>query len=780
MSDSSLRSAVQLQSTGALAENLIVRVSADGIVDLASAAGAPTLRGLIGVTLNAVGGVGPVQVTVAGQATILLEVGLTPLAGDTIYVSSTLPGRGINVPPANAVAVATVEDASRYAIDGTVLVNVAPVTSASSGSATVADWPTDVVRYYAVDYDGGDDSNIGYSDADMLTAGTVALKTVERFRDILPGLAAGQSFVLGIKPRAGGATYRNPADDADAKLALEFAGYNRIIIRGTADFSNDATDKSVVGAKIAAAGPNGDSSWTVAAGATASSFTIAAGALPTERSISNKRIRWLTGALAGFSYTIWSSTATAIVPTLNFFAIPAPGDTFVIEDPGVALGAFQIGREGLTGPALCRRVDAAGIATTGVEANSFSAVGSFVSNIAFCEQRGVAANTPIFTVEGVNLAVRYYYFDEVDSFQVVGGVRIEGAGYVKDCPRMQEFSHFGAVASASGAAFAFVGAVAFPTTSGAGCNFWNGIAFYDMRGTPPANANNGSLAVLNTGIFGNAGSATVRPPRFPGFPDVSGGGAIFIKESDVWINGALFENLGAADAITLEGVGLRVQIDGAVGTTGNTGVGINVSRCRDAFVLVGDNTVVSVAGTAGEIAVGSILLGGFVLMSYADLFDTNVIDGRGNEVRSGNASVTSVKVAFDAIPVINKSGGSLIMGDIVRSTGAAYEVATAQADTVANASGALLSMVTSTLDDAEGIAVVLGRGSWVTFDAPPAIGALGYLDDGSPGLATTTVPPNAPPVQKRRLGYVMDVRGSRGRVLGSTELLPTLSDGVAP
>jgi hypothetical protein len=135
VSDSSLRSAVQLQSTGALAENLIVRVSADGIVDLASAAGAPTLRGLLGVTLNAVGGVGPVQVTVAGQATILLEVGLTPLAGDTIYVSSTSPGRGTNVPPMSAVVVATVEDASRYAIDGTVLVNVAAQAASGGGGA---------------------------------------------------------------------------------------------------------------------------------------------------------------------------------------------------------------------------------------------------------------------------------------------------------------------------------------------------------------------------------------------------------------------------------------------------------------------------------------------------------------------------------------------------------------------------------------------------------------------------------------------------------------------
>jgi len=119
-----------------------------------------------------------------------------------------------------------------------------------------ANWPTTTVRRFAVDYDSGNDANLGYSDVDLATAGAVAKKTWEGLLDILPKEGNGRMFEVAIKQRAGGVAYRNAANTADAVLDYtDFSGYSRWGIRGTVTdttassvaFAGDANDHIMMG-----------------------------------------------------------------------------------------------------------------------------------------------------------------------------------------------------------------------------------------------------------------------------------------------------------------------------------------------------------------------------------------------------------------------------------------------------------------------------------------------------------------------------------------------------
>ena len=248
----------------------------------------------------------------------------------------------------------------------------------------------------------------------------------------------------------------------------------------------------------------------------------------------------------------------------------------------------------------------------------------------------------------------------------------------------------------------------------------------------------------------------------------------------MWINGCVATNLtGAADAVSIEGVGCRVQVDGFTGTTGNTGVGIRISQARNSILTINDNNPagVTVSGTLGDVAVSN-----GVVVTYADLLITNVIDVRGNEIRQGDNTSAGMKIVTLGIEIFNGSGGTLAVGDIVRPNGIGTQVTKAQGDSLANAAGPLLTMITSPVDGAIALATPIGQGALVNFDVAPAIGALTYLDEGMAGVATTTVPPagGVGPNQKLRLGRTLIVSGTRARIVGSPENFPVDSNGIAP
>ncbi len=111
----------------------VVRVSAPNTFTRAQADSGPHLAGLIGVNGSGTIGVGGSAniFTTGALVDVLLETGLTPAAGDAVYVSAAVAGRGTNVPPGTAVQIGVIETAAQYATTG--IVQVALKTSGSSG-----------------------------------------------------------------------------------------------------------------------------------------------------------------------------------------------------------------------------------------------------------------------------------------------------------------------------------------------------------------------------------------------------------------------------------------------------------------------------------------------------------------------------------------------------------------------------------------------------------------------------------------------------------------------
>jgi hypothetical protein len=114
----------------------VVRISAPGTFVRAQADSAPHLAGLVGI--NGVGSIGPGGsaniFTTGAQVDVLLETGLTPVAGQQVYVSATVAGRGTNVPPGTAVILGVIETAAQYAATGLVQIALALETGASGAT----------------------------------------------------------------------------------------------------------------------------------------------------------------------------------------------------------------------------------------------------------------------------------------------------------------------------------------------------------------------------------------------------------------------------------------------------------------------------------------------------------------------------------------------------------------------------------------------------------------------------------------------------------------------
>lgn len=126
-----------INGTGtAVVHGEVVRVSATNTFVRAQADSAPHLAGLVGVNGSGTVGVGGSAniFTVGAMVDVLLETGLTPVAGQTVYVSATVAGRGTNIAPGTAVVLGTIETVAQYARSGIVQIALALATGTSGGS----------------------------------------------------------------------------------------------------------------------------------------------------------------------------------------------------------------------------------------------------------------------------------------------------------------------------------------------------------------------------------------------------------------------------------------------------------------------------------------------------------------------------------------------------------------------------------------------------------------------------------------------------------------------
>ncbi len=637
--------------------------------------------------------------------------------------------------------------------------------TASNGqlTASIATWDASVCRYYMLDYDGGSDANTGYIDA---AAGTtfsagqlvgIPFKTIEKLLQVLPRFGNGRSLVILVKLRAGGATYRNIANSADDTLDLTgVGGYGYVSVRGSNDLTNSSADQVSLGQIQGQAGPGGSGEWTVAAGATTTTIPVAAGALTAEPGLIGMRVRFdpatTTAALRNTSAMILANTGTVITTSSALAAVPAAGDIFYVERPGVRVGSFLAPDAGIPGRlGAIAPVVVAGIAVTGTVAGNFALRSPGLVQAAFIEATG--STTQPVVVDGASanfITIQQQYPNESGAF-VSAGVGLRAACGVN-------------LVLGTGTRFVLRSAFLHATA---------GISLGGLSGqwTGYAQAGLSVATVGDSGALFSIGSTTAGIPRsriLSGTVRVAGRATLRALDITNAAAAAITIGSSAADNITRTAV---VNIDDVVGSTGNTGVGIDASNAIGSYIYFGRTVANTVTGTTGDIK-----LAGGALTAHTTFTKTGFVDNAFNTLVG-----TAGQVSGEATLVTNQSGGALAVGDILRTNGTSGQVTKAQADTAAHATGVCGVSVTTPANAAVGYMVGPGGTPYVRFSAAPAAGGLYYLDQANAGQATTTVPPVAATNQKLRLGYhVTTLSGNDSAATFTPELFPVVSNGAAP
>ena len=122
----------------AISPGMVIRVSGTNRGVRAQADATAHVYGLVGVNGSGIIGIGgPMRIVGSsiGQH-VLCETGLTPAAGQALYVSATVPGRVTNVAPVNAVQIGTVVDSTNYTRNSTVVAAVTVVSNAVTASTS--------------------------------------------------------------------------------------------------------------------------------------------------------------------------------------------------------------------------------------------------------------------------------------------------------------------------------------------------------------------------------------------------------------------------------------------------------------------------------------------------------------------------------------------------------------------------------------------------------------------------------------------------------------------
>lgn len=632
---------------------------------------------------------------------------------------------------------------------------------------SVASWPMGTVRYFAVDYDNGNDDNVGYSDVSMAAAGVVAVKTLEHFTQIFPKFGNDRKAVVAIRSRAGGATYRNQANTADDDLHFldSIYGYEYLLVRGTdtiasagaVAFANDAADKICCGARLVP-GTNAGG-YNPVAPITNNTFDVqlnggGAPGLAAEPALVGKRVRFdaatTTAALRNATSMIWQNDTDTVVLSTNLPAVPVAADVFYIEEPGVAVNRVLLKS-----------------ATPNNIANppSFAVWGLFVAGI-----RAVNATQPSILCRGAAMVVNFCFCETAStgfsSFQSTGveDLRLQGS-YNDESATPATITTGVGVRSAGGITasfgFNFVGtssaciAARFQITNygqfsiGAGSYSAMGALVQGVSGTSP-------VSNLGGVLVGNAGSATIRRFRSVGvFTE-----AIVLSRANAAIYGVDTTNCGASPIIRLNGVGLSVSINDVVGSVGNTGDGLQLTLCRGSEILMGTLAANTFTGAAGRDIVGQ----GGELYVHADYARTNLRDNGGNNIQGTAAIISGVSTL-----VTNDGNADIEQYKIVRAT-APGVVRKAQADTAANAAGIVgVSQSPFTAAGPQVAQAVNGGATWVQFDAGPTAGNIAYLSTANAGNAQDTAPAATGTNQTIRLGRILRVSGTLGLVMWHPE-----------
>jgi hypothetical protein len=492
----------------------------------------------------------------------------------------------------------------------------------SSSQGFAASWDTTLVRYFLLDYDGGNDANVGYVDAAggadiSASVSGRAKKTVAGLLSVLPRVGDGRMAIILIKARSGADKRYYKADGTTADdLVIDVVGYNYLQVRGSSDLSNNAADKRLPGT-IAVAGPNGDSSWTVGA-LTNLTATVSAGTLPTDASLNGRRSRIVSGARTNGITEVFrgiDTTNLAFATSTLGNTVPQVGDSFWVEQPAVWFKDIYVSHAEI----YTNTLDPAGSARSTWILGLRATNALMVSNatrlvyVCFCE----AANASSFTrCTAVTVNGSFGYNDEVGSFYPNPGLRHE-SGSIR-------FWQIGQLALA-GSAFVSTSAVSIVEVERLQVN--TGVFF---KVAPTMTGAFSPVAALGSGgsasQFGGGNGTTTQfiwvdgPGSFGGFKLY--GSCEFIN---VDIN-----NLGALPAFIPAGLGCSLAISGIKSTNGgNTGVAVDLTQGRDCLVVCEQG-----AGGANTLSPsgGEIKLGDGTIVTWASTRSTDYQDQYRNKV----------------------------------------------------------------------------------------------------------------------------------------------------
>lgn len=633
-------------------------------------------------------------------------------------------------------------------------------------------------RYFAVSYDGGADFQAGFSDVDMATAGTVAIRTLERLKAIFPKFGNGKKAVITVQRRAAGATYRNIANTADDDLDFlnDVYGYDQLLVRGTdtnatagsVAFANDLADKVFAGGQQVP-GTNA-TGYNPTGVPTANTFTCqlnggGAPGLAAEPALIGKRIRFdsatTTVALRNACVMIWQNAAASITTSKDLPAVPVLADIFYIEEPGVRVNRVVCRTANPSSVAAPPSFALQGIFIVGFRAQNVTAP-AFVFRgksaqivVSFCESVSTGFSSLSCSGGGNFNMVETYQDEQLTPVTITPGVgfRTEGGVTIANV-----YTYTCTSSACIQARWQLLQLTQY--SMGGGCFSFLGVL---LQGSGQAS----SSTAIGVSLIGNNGSATIRRFRTTSTFTES----ISITSSHCTLYGVDITGVGATPCIQIIGIALAISIQDVVGSTGNTLYGLNLN-CRDCHIVMGTLAVNTFTGAAGQDIRGCITIGE-IFYVHADYARTDLWDAQGNHIQgtAGTLICQPTRLQNDGVANIGQY-------KIVKITGTNL-VQVAQASSAALASNVVGVSQGSFSVAAQGAMHATGGSTWVQFDAAPTAGNIAYLSTATAGNAQHTIPALAGTNQKLRLGRIMRVLGTLGLVAWHPENLSVLADGLA-
>lgn len=663
---------------------------------------------------------------------------------------------------AAAFATLTALDASLSIING-----AGSISLRANGCAW---WSVDVVRYFAVDYDAGSDANVGYSDVSMAAAGAVAWKTLEQLRESFPKCGQNRRAVIAINARAGGAVYRNKANTADDDFdALQDVyGYEYLLARGTATIASagavafDDTTADQIGSGASLVPGTSAPGYTITGAITAISFGVLPATLAVEPALTGKRIRFssttTTVALRNVCRMIWMNDATSMTLDSNLPAVPVAADVFYIEEPGVVVRRIRISS------ASPSRTDDPSMSPA-----PFTATGIIVAGL---RTTGGVANPQVVLNGGILLSFNFIdipigstgatmvLINALDSYQSAGsytnaagtsiglGVGMRGVGFVSMSNVYRVRIAASVMDNAGGAATGTWQIFSCGSTLlGSGSVVSNGVLVQDSYASIVSGGTTSGATTTGTLTIGRGTTTTQSRLRLKGCLSVG----VSLSTASAQIYGVDITGCGAVPLMRFSQIGAGISIDDVVGSTGNTGTGLDLSRAVGATVYFGKRAP-NTFSTSGSV----ILMGDTTTYVIADAARTDIKDDVGNQI-IGTASVLSG-------PLISKSNdgvASIGQYKICRATTAFTLVRAALATTLAGSVG-IVGVTQSPCTTAQFCGLVTAGTSWVQFDVAPTVADLAYLSTATAGNAQVTYPTAGNQVVV--IGRVVGVSGTLGLV----------------